>query len=317
MKALFVITRTNEMHKHMDSFTCLDGNEVSHYMYTFERKRPGWATGEELDKQVYEAVGIYRPDFMVYVGTCGGNIPSPQVFRKIRHELCPTVHFCSDAADPPWWPLFNEYEENHSFNVQVALDGPVEWPLRKTGISALTPLDPAVFHPKPYDERTVEFGFAGDPGGIAIVEGKPVGRALLSEPMLKNGLKVRERDRRTGDLEIGRKTYQEAADFLCDTKITPNFPGTGSWTRMHVKGRVVEAGWARTALLEKIGSPAASWFEAGADFLEWTSPDECLKFVRELRENPEKGQYLGARLHDKVSQNHNPLKFWNRIFSRL
>ena len=104
---------------------------------------------------------------------------------------------------------------------------------------------------------------------------------------------------------------------MSDTRIMPNFSQTGSYERMHVKGRVVEAGWAGTMLLEAEGSPAKDWFELGVDYLEYSTPLRAKELVEEYKDKPEESEAMGIRLHQKVVAEHSPQKFWGRIFDKI
>jgi len=57
MKAFFIVTHTNEMHKHIESFTCLNGNDVKRY--TYDHRGASGAKGENLDAEVYKAAKEY------------------------------------------------------------------------------------------------------------------------------------------------------------------------------------------------------------------------------------------------------------------
>lgn len=320
MKAFFVITRTNEMHKHFESFKCLSpDNDVMTYTYNHVANQPNWATGSRLDSEIYEQAKTYAPDLFVYVGACNGNMPSAEIFAQIRKDVSPTVHFCSDAADKPWWPQLMEYEDKGSFTVQVALDGNKNWPLAHKEITALTPIDPAHYPdpPKPHSERGVVFGFAGNPGAVTkLKDGRVVGRRPLVAEMTTFGLKHRPRTPCTGDMDRSVSSYKEAAAYMADTRIMPNFAQTGSFERMHVKGRVVEAGMAGCLLLEPAGSPTPDWFESGVDYITYSNMDEARAVVEMYRDKPEETQAFGMRLRKKVLENHSPTQFWQRIFER-
>lgn len=317
MKALFIITRTNEMHKHFESFECL-GNEVK--TYTYNHVGQGWPEGAKLDAEIYAQAKEYAPNLIVYVGACNGNTPSAAGFKKLRDEIAPTVHFCSDAADEPWWPQLMIYEKVGSFSVQVALDGNKNWPLAHKDITALTPIDPKHFPdpPKPHAERAVVFGFAGNPGSTITQSGGRVGgRRPLFAQMIQFGLKYRARTPCTGDMVKSVSSYVEAAQYMSEVRIMPNFAQTGSYERMHVKGRVVEAGLSASLLLEPMGSPTPDWFENGVDYMTYSNMDEAKGIVEMYKDKPEETQAFGLRLRKKVMDNHSPQKFWGRIFDKI
>jgi len=312
MRALFIITRTNEMHKHYESFSCL-GHEIKTYVFSHIRQPvAGFAQGDKLDAEIYKAANEYKPDLIVYVGACNGNIPSSKLFAKIKAEVCPTVLFCSDAADTPWWDILKVYEEAGSFTLQVALDGNKEWPFHDKHLTALTPIDPARFPnpPIPHKDRKVHFGFAGNINGFAMIDGEKRGRRPLIAEMIQFGLEYRDRDR-----EEVVDSYQKAADFMSQVCMIPNFPSTGSHMRMHVKGRVIEAGLAGCMLMERKNSPTHDWFEPGIDYVEWQEPDDVRQMIERI--TPEESQIFGWRLREKVMVNHSAEKFWQRILNRI
>lgn len=318
MKALFIITRTNEMHKHIESWQCL-GHSTTIYTYNHEKNayKTGWAMGEKMEEQIYASAKDARPDIIVYVGADRGNLPTARFLRNLREKIAPTVLFCSDAGDPPWWDTLNTYDDMESFSVMVALDGNPDWPYHQKHLTLLTPLDPSYYGiPKPHAERGILFGFAGNPGGRILVDGQLVGRKGPIELLKNEGLVVRPRDTSEGNMDLAKSTYRECAQFMCDTRITPNIANTGSWTRLHVKGRVVEAGYAGCLLMETAGSPSRHWFERGVDYLEWADTGEAREILATYRDRPDESQAFGERLRKKVLAEHLPEHFWGKILER-
>ena len=313
VRGFFIITTTSETHKHYQSFASLPGNEIGVYVYN-HRLGHG-IVGAALDEDIRAAAARFRPDFVVYVGACGGNVPSPESFRSLREEIAPTIHFCSDAADDPWWPLLEVYERKESFSLQVALDGVLPPPIAESGLAALTPIDLAFYDTGilPHMKRDIAIGFAGNVGQRR----KKKGRILSVDPRLEfaeylqgHGLQVRLR---VG----GPENYHEVAQFLCHCRMVPNFAQTGSRRHLHVKGRVIEAGLAGATLIEPRGSPTVRWFKPGVDYLEWGNVEEAAAHADRLRGRPEETEAMGARLRARVIAEHSPAAFWRRIFDRL
>ena len=314
MRGLFIITTTSETHKHYESFACLPGAEVATYVYNHHLNLG--AVGPALDAEIRAAALAFRPDFIVYVGACSGNTPSPRLFRELSHDVAPTVHFCSDAADDPWWPLLAVYEQERAFSLQVSLDGVLPPPIAAGGLAALTPIDPKFYPPAaralPHSERPIILGFAGNVGqrrkrrGLISVDP----RLVFVEGMQAFGIAVRQR---VGD----HTNYREVADHLSRSRMVPNFAGTGSRRYMHVKGRVIEAGLAGALLLEQRGSPTSKWFTPGEDYLEWGTIEEAGAIIARMRPLPEESELMGARLRARISREHSPEVFWRRIFDRI
>ena len=312
MKAFFIETTTSEVPNHRRSFLSLPGTQAIAYIYMHISSKKGWAKGPALDEEIWRAALEYNPDIIVYIGACGGNTPSPYLFERLRSHVAPTVHFCSDAADDPWWPFLEEYERANSFSLQVALDGVREWPLKDKGLSALTPLDPACFPavPLPHGRRDIAFGFAGNGGSKARINHNSDIRRRLIDEMREFGLQVRIRE---GDAE----TYPEFSSFLGRCRMVPNFGHTGSRRHMHVKGRVIETGLAGAMLLEQRGSPTSTWFKRGVEFLEYETGEDARQLVRFFRDAHAETQAMGERLRARIFAEHGPRQFWDRIFDRI
>ncbi len=312
MKALFITTETNEIPKYAESFDSI-GNTSETIRFIYNVRKEQIITPP--DKDIRDFALETCPDLIVYVGACSGNMPSIDCFKKLNAEVAPTVILVSDAADKPWWSLLEQYYEERAFKVMVAIDGNKEWPFHKEHITCLTPIPDQRYKPKPHKDRSIPFGFAGNIGGSHRGEnGKVLGRRPLVAGMIQLGLKYRDRDKRNSFAE---DTYQGCVDWMCDSRIVPNFPMTGSFDRMHVKGRVVECGFAGSLLLEQKGSPTPDWFEPGVDYLEWGSMDEAKEIVEAYKDDPEATQVFGDRLMGKVKEHHSAEKFWKRIIDRL
>lgn len=321
LKALFVTTETNEVPKYAQSFESVNGNEADRFVFTHRRKQA--QTQEMLDNDVILAAKESMPQVIVYLGACAGYIPSPEVFAKLKSEIAPTVLMCSDAGDAnnsPWGALLKVYDQADSFNVVVAIDGRKDWEFSDRHITELTPIDYKLFRnpPTPHKDREMKFGFAGNIGSHRVTRfGKhhPTPRRFWLEHMANNcGLLCRNRsDTYASDAD---ETYKQCVDFLCDSRITPNFCETGSHEMTHVKGRVIEVGLAGGCLLEQKGSPTCNWFESGVDYLEWEFIQDVEQILERL-DDPEESQQFGTRLREKVLANHTPEKFWSRVMARL
>lgn len=321
MKAFFITTETNETNKYPESFSCVNGNQVNHFVF-HHRGTPGTPIGEQLDKAIYEGAKEYQPDVVIYLGACAGNIPTPQTFQRINEEIAPTVLMCSDAADvvSPWTYLLHEYNKQRSFSCVVAIDGNRNWEFSDRHLTLLTPIDPARYPspPIPHADRGMPFGFAGNIGTFkAMKNGLPAGRRTLIAQMCAFGLKYRDRDSSFDPLKPPSESYQGCADFLSNCRIVPNFCETGSYERTHVKGRVVEVGLAGATLLEQVKSPACNWFEKDVDYIEFTDSRHAKSLVTSMQDKPEVTQGFGDRLRAKIMKEHTPEKFWGKVMQRV
>jgi len=100
---------------------------------------------------------------------------------------------------------------------------------------------------------------------------------------------------------------------MCSTKVTYNIGITGSTQSMHVKGRVVEAGFAGSALLEKAGSPLERWF-ARDEYMTFDSADEAV-YVMESTSDVEL-QQMAHRFRSRVLKEYHPAVFWHHVIGK-
>jgi hypothetical protein len=262
--------------------------------------------GHETQVMRYDIPGInmvaiakaYAPEVIIYIGAIGAfhfglPVPTPDVLEEVG-KVAPMVHLCSDAADPPWWDLLNEYFARRVFALQVTIDGCYETPKGMT--VALTPIDPGMFKPRPWRDRIYDCGFVGG-GGVRA----EMLRALQTRVPLtwySNGSEV---------------PYPELCEFYSDCRIVWNLAHTGSNARRHVKGRVVEAGLAGAVLVEPSDSPLGQWFETGVDYLAWGDLEEAAKWIRHILDNPSAGEAMAGRFHKKMVEQHSAKAFWEKV----
>ena len=299
LKTLFLSTSSNETTKYLESLACLNLGPCEMLRYD---------APNETDESVYAKAKEYAPDLVVYIGGCFGKQPATATLARINSKIAPMVHICSDAADAPWWPLLREYHLAGAFAVQVAIDGNANWPGAEVGMTLLTPIDPEHFNGsvKPHAERDYVCGWAGNAGS----EGGRR-RAILTELMLRNLLRVRMRNEETD-------SYNGMCAFLGNCRMSLNIPYSGTEQAMQVKGRVIETGLAAGVLLEVRGSPTAQWFTPGVDYLEYSSMDELIEAIKVYElQLPEWGEEMGKRFQARVLAEHHPRVFWSKILRRI
>jgi len=320
MRAFFLTTETNETPKYAESLACVDGFQVKHHIFSHINKRQSI---EALELEIGDAIKDYESEVVVYLGGCGGHLPSAEFFAKVNRDI-PTVLMCSDAGDAatsPWGPLLRLYDHRDSFRVVVAIDGNRNWEFSDRHLTLLTPIDPTRYPdpPIPHAQRRMVFGFAGNIGNFRAVDkhGTPAGRRPHIAKMQEYGLQYRDRDN-TFDPDLPHsQSYQNCCDFLSQCRITPNFSETGSYESHHVKGRVIEVGLAGGMLLEEKGAPTYEWFERGVDYLEWETDAQAKSIVEAFKDKPDETQAMGLRLRKKVLENHNPTKFWTQVMAKI
>lgn len=319
MKALFITTETNETMKYVESLKLVLGKGVVHYVFSHRRVQNA-LEGNALDSAIHKLALEVNPSFIAYLGGCQGIMPSIDILRRLNREIAPSVCLVSDAGDLvcPWQPLLRRYDESGCFSALVAIDGVNDWEFSDRCMTLLTPVDPVYYMtpPRPHAERKMVFGFAGNVSRSKMdSNGAWTGRRHKTDKMVDFGLRTRQRD--SDPLLHPMKSYQAYCDFMTQTRITPNFPLTGSYQHMHVKGRVVEAGLAGCLLLEEEGSPTSRWFEKDRDYLEFKPTMGAKSIVEYYGNKPEASQAFGWRLREKVLKEHHPSKFWGKVMERI
>lgn len=296
MRALVFVTFTDCENK-VKSLEAA-GYEVHQFQYD---KLP-----HEQHHKLIEEVRRLSPDFSVLIGAIEGPnhfVPRPNILQEIR-ALVPFIHMCNDAADPPWWPFLDMYNREGCFDAQVAIDG-MGGPIAsyKNGLVLLTPIDHRPFKPVEWQYRKHKVGMMGNSPGHGQ-------RGAIVNGLIQRGLV----NFHHGWLDI--RPYSEYANFLSDCKCVLNHPMTGSGQYKHVKGRVIETGFARSCLLEPIGSPAANWFVPGVDYLEYEDNVNAAADVI-LTTSEDRMWECAQCLNVSVAERHNPFVFWKKVLNKV
>jgi hypothetical protein len=250
--------------------------------------------------ELVEEVRRVAPDFAVFIGACEQShnrpVPNVDILRRIR-DVTPFIHMCDDAADPPWWPQLQTYHDQACFTVQVSIDGGHDAPLSafSEGMTLLTPVDTRVFSPRPWHEREIPFSFVGNIGGgdRSHVITRLCERGLLQFYQMSPS-----------------RSYADMAAIIGNSRFVFNHTLTGTGTRSHVKGRVVECGFAGAALIEYGPSLMGDWFRPDEYFAAQTI-DEVEAIIR-----TQAGDDVAARFHDKVEREHHPRVFWDKVLTK-
>lgn len=296
MRSLFLLTSSNEVDKYAETLAGLNLGEVKSLRYDKIDHSPSGLLAN---------VRAFAPDLIVYIGSRWGQQPTIAALANLTNRVAPTVHICSDAADPPWHDLLRAYHDAGAFTLQVAIDGSRKWPLADSQMTALTPVDPKHFPPVlAHSERSVACGFAGNAGG----GGDSRRTALLSQLLERRliGLRIRS------SLPF---TYESYCEYLNTCRMSLNIAWTGTEATTHVKGRVLESALAGAMVLETKGSPTSEWFTPGVDYLEYETVDDVAAALDSIR--PIDAQIIALSLRAKVIAEHSPAMFWSRIFERL
>lgn len=287
MKALFYTTKTVDCANHVrawDSFS-----KIPAYHLTFDHRyiRNDW--------QLIEAVEKIRPDVVFYIGAnqAPGN-PKPTTFQTAR-KSAPLINICSDAADIPWHKVLVAYKNKGCFDLQVSIDGAKNAPV---DLVTLTPVDPGPFSGNL--ERNIRCGFSGTVGRWNARSEVVLALSWFGE------LTVRDRVKIDG--------YENHVDFLKRCRLILNISHTGSGHAHHIKGRVLEAGWAGCALMESDGSPIAEWFPSDC-YITYRNPKEAAEIIADLPEN--EIDRLAKRLSEEVKSRFHPEMIYGEMLKKV
>ncbi len=248
MKALFITTHTNDTHNHIDAWDSVSETKALRVHFNY---RDGVGTDAYILNKARSAGEV---DVIFYIGAnLGGSLPSFDTLRELR-KIAPLINIISDAADPPWHKLIEEYREEECFDLQVGIDGEPESPV---DLATLTPVDGRIFDSVRVG-KDIRCGFSGNASGkrgqvLAAVGGRCF-------------VRIRGDD------------YLDHIKFIKRCQMVLNIAYTGSGHRFHVKGRVTEAGYAGAALLEPAGSPIRHWFPASA-YIAYRSTEHLIELI--------------------------------------
>ena len=292
MKALFITTKTVDCINHVAAWDSFAPVPAVHFTYDHHNIRNDW--------QMTEIAESVRPKiiFLILPNKAPGN-PRPDVLRQLR-KIAPSVLLVSDAADRPWHSILCGYRTAKCFDLMVAIDGAKEISGLGPIYSTLTPVDPRPFERRTERGRIIKCGFSGS-----------VGRWNARSEIIQalrwfSNLTVRER--------AGEGTYNDHAAFMGRCQMLLNISHTGTQQSHHIKGRVLEAGWAGCALLENIESPIANWFPEGC-WLPYRDPPDAARIIAET--SGERIKEVAHNLSDYVRRNYRPEMIYGGILREL
>lgn len=274
-----------------------------------------------MDSNILNEAMQFQPDAVIYTSAWEGLfVPLNETLAELNKRY-PVIHFLHDGSDYPWWPQLAQFEIDKCFSLTVNIDGGQAWPGGNlwtgeritNGLTLLTPVDPRPYGEEyvPHRQRMYPLCYAGNAGGpIRSYLVQMVGRAIpemLGRPR-----------------EESPQTYAAYAGTLRGSRIVINVPYSGSNAAQHVKGRVVEAGFAGTCLLEWKNEATRGWFSPRQEYMEygsddgvWESVKDCIETARFLMARPRMTEEIAVAHRERVMREHSPQAFWANVFSRI
>jgi hypothetical protein len=268
-----------------------------------------------MDAELIREAKTAQPDAIIYISAYQGNfVPTDETLHELN-TIAPLVHFCSDAADPPWWPVMQRHEESKVFSLVVTIDGAHYWPgsdnwkdyWRVTnGLTLLTPIDTRVFSQvqtnPPFRERPYGFGYAGNQYNHA--------RSMMVQQIQKAGGAFRPRDDNPG-------SYPQYIDFIRFCRVVVSVPYTGSNAAKHIKGRVVEVAYAGACLLEWAQPAMRDWFQPRLHYWEYETIEEGIEIAQFLAGHPKIAEETAQAFTEIVKREHSPDVFWGKVLEHI
>lgn len=285
-RALFITTETADCGNHIAAWDAVASSPAKRITFDHAALNNAWTFADEAR--------IENPDVIFYIGAFQGRgNPNLGDFRNLR-KVAPLVHLCSDSGDEPWHPVLKHYYRGSCFDLQVGIDGPLEAPV---DLAVVTPVDFRAWE-GPELDRDIRCGFSG---GFA---GRGDRWMIIGTLAATKHVTVRLR----------AHDYPEHVRFMRRCKMTINVSNTGSGVFHHLKGRAVEAGWAKSALIELTESPASHWFPKGS-FIPYGGVTDAFKIIENASD--EQIDDTAAMLHEFVRRRCHPAVIYGEILDRI
>lgn len=252
-RALFITTHTNDTHNHVDAWDSVAPVPAKRIQFNY---RGGLGNNAYILNRARESGEV---DVIFYIGAnAGEGLPFFETFRELR-KIAPLVNIVSDAADKPWHAPIAAYRKEECFDLQVGIDGDPDSPV---DLVTLTPVDS-----RPFDmvktAKDIRCGFSGNAAGKR--------GDVLSAVGSRCWIRLRGDD------------YLDHIRFMRRCRMILNVAFTGSGHRLHVKGRVTEAGYAGAALLEPALSPTRRWFPPST-YLTYRDNEDLIRLIETVAE---------------------------------
>lgn len=248
--------------------------------------------------ELVEQVRAIAPDFIVFFGAVQEHYHRRMLtidsLRALK-SIAPLIHFCCDGGDLPWHAWLRRYAEAGCFSLQVNLDG-CEAPECMT---TLTPFDNASFSPLPWEQRDIRFGM------VCSSTGNGDRHSFIEAMRAHHGLQV--------SVTNMTWSYDDFARTMCRMKIVFNHGMRGTQQGQHVKGRVIEAGYSGSVLLDHVDSPTKKWLVPGVEYLAYNTVEDVGRF---LQLPDDALQESARRLSERIYRDYSPPVLWDRILER-
>jgi len=278
VKALFITTHTNDVEKLVGAWEVF--GEAERFIFNYN--------ASPVDAEMVKTVDRADSDVVFYIGAVsGGGLPSIETLKTIKGKR-PFIHICCDAGDPPWHPVIERYRG--CFSKQVNIDGQDS----PADLTTLSPIDTRGFE---FDsKKDISWGFSGN----LFAQHR---RILVSK--INGKVFIRLRD---------NSDYLEYVKFIKRCRVVINTSLTGTETTQHVKGRVLETGFADACLMEPKHSPTSKWIPEDL-FLTYSSPQDLCEQIDSVKDEEILTKANGFSAY--VKEHYSPEKIYNQMLTGL
>ncbi len=253
----------------------------------------GLEHGDITTRHINARGELEQSDVILYIGGVADiySIPTDELIElKKRSKL---VLICVEAGNPGWHPLLAEYNARNVFDLMVNIDG----------------------HHHPHCLNL-----------LGCVDKTPYLGSSLGKDILV-GHSNSAHSSRTKLIDelaplvtcFGRTdTTQEYADFLKRSKFTlnTNFIGDDRVV-MGVNLKTIEAGYAKSLLIEKKNPITEKWFTPGMHYIEYDTADDVRQIVDWLSNDHDTYAEIIDNMARHIDREYSPAKFWSKVFKSL
>ncbi len=281
------------------------------------------------DKVLLEQIKRLEPTAIFYgAESVRDGAPPIDLYHSIR-EIAPLISILLDGGDPVWRETCKRFRREKRFDLVASIDG-----IKSDIVDyvTLTPVDYRLYSDPP-QQRDIRCGFSGTP--IPPLRSSLVPSGLIDRRHPRT--KVLDALAGCESLVVLKHSLDRSvssyAKFMMQCRISVNTSWSQSpevmfrnvrgrqrvskviWDTTHqIKGRVLDAAWARCCLLETVGSPISQWFPVGS-YILYSSTEELLHLINTLSDDIIES--TAEKLFTYTVDNYHPRKIYQGILSSV
>jgi hypothetical protein len=246
-----------------------------------------------------------KPDAIILSSYTPSNLKQPPIETiKIINDILNIPIFAifwdSVSADFNKYPA-KQVVENSDMN--IIIESSVSFnnsPSKNKFIQLWAAQDPNIFF-NDFRERDIDISFIGSTGSYRSY------REIYINHLLDNGINIfLNKD------ESSPITFLAYANIMRKSKITLNF-SVSTLDRHQVKGRVFEAMFCGSCLMESENSETSKFFKPMVDYVPYSSKEDLLEKTRYYLTHERERKQIALNGYKKVCEKYNHTNFWKNI----